>query len=192
MANNLGSLAKTILSSDALSAIAKQTNVSSDAVSEILSNALPALLNGANQQATQKSTAESFLEAIQSHGSNDTSNIGSFLKNVDIDDGAKIVKHLLGSNSDTLTKKVAKTSKSGIKAGDVAKVLAVAAPLIMSFLGKQAKGKKNDNPLSAITGLLGGNEITNLASSLLGGNSKKDDGIDLGDVLNIAGKLLKK
>lgn len=192
MANNLGSLAKTILSSDALSAIAKQTNVSSDAVSEILSNALPALLNGANQQATQKSTAEGFLEAIQSHGSNDTSNIGSFLKNVDIDDGAKIVKHLLGSNFDTLTKKVAKTSKSGIEAGDVAKVLAVAAPLIMSFLGKQANGKENSNPLSAITGLLGGNEITNLASSLLGGNSKKDDGIDLGDVLNIAGKLLKK
>lgn len=191
MANNLGALAKVLLSSDALSGISKQTNVSNDAVSSILSTALPALLNGANQQATQKSTAESFLEALATHGANDTSDITSFLKNVDAKDGAKIIEHLLSGNTNTIAKEVAKTSNTGIKAGDVVKVLAVAAPLIMSLIGKQTAKKKNDDVLSSVTSLLGNKEVASLASSLLGGKSNKNSGIDLGDVLNIAGKLLK-
>lgn len=189
MANNLTTLAKTLLSSDAIKGISKQTNVSVEDVSSILTNALPELLNGANKQATQKSTAQGFLEALQSHGANDTSNITSFLKNVDMEDGAKIIGHLLGSNESEVTKKVAKTTKAS-KAGDVAKVLAIAAPLVMSLIGKQtSNNKKDDNPLSAITSLLGKNDIQSLAGSLLGG---KDGEIDLGDVLNLAGKFLKK
>ena len=197
MANNLGSLAKVLLSSDALKGISKQTDISAEDVSSILTTALPALLNGANKQATQKSTAEGFLEALQTHGANDTSNLTSFLKNVDVEDGAKIIKHLLGSNTTSLTKEVAKSSKSGIKAADVAKVLAVAAPLIMSLIGKQTGKKKEKDAttaLASITTLLGNKEVQTLATSLLGGNksNKKDDGVDLDDVINIASKLIKK
>lgn len=196
MANNLSSLAKTLLSSDALKGISKQTDISAEDVSSILTTALPALLNGANKQATQKSTAEGFLEALKSHGANDTSNITSFLKNVDVEDGAKIIKHLLGSNTSAVTKEVAKSSKTGIKSADVAKVLAVAAPLIMSLIGKQTGKKKESDTstaLASITALLGNKEVQTLATSLLGGKktSKKDDGIDLGDVINIASKFLK-
>lgn len=191
MANNLGALAKVLLSSDALKGISKQTDVSSSDVSSILSTALPALLNGASQQATQKSTAESFLEAIQNHGANDTSDIASFLKNVDAKDGKKIIEHLLSGKTNDVAKEVAKTSNTGIKSADVVKVLAVAAPLIMSLIGKQTSKKKNDDPLSSITSLLGNNEVQSLATTLLGGKANKNSGIDLGDVLSIASKFIK-
>lgn len=189
MANNLGSLAKELLSSDVLKGISKQTDVSTDDVAGILASALPALLNGANKQATQKSTAESFLQAIQSHGANDTSNITSFLKNVDAEDGAKIISHLLGSSTETVAKDVVKSSKSSIKTGDVVKVLAIAAPLLMNLIAKKS-GTKKDSDLSSIVGLLGNKEVASLATSLLGGG-KKNDGLDLGDVVGLVGKFLK-
>lgn len=196
MANNLTSIAKTLLSSDALKGISKQTGVATEDVSSILSSALPSLLNGANKQATTKSTAEGFLEALQTHGANDTSNLTSFLKNVDIEDGSKIIKHLLGSETKTVAKDVAKTTKSNVKAEDVSNVLAVAAPLVMSLIGKQTTSKKNKDTstaLSSITSLLGNKEVKSLATSLLGNKTskKKDDSIDLGSVINIASKFLK-
>lgn len=191
MANNLNSLAKILLSSDAISGISKQTNVSSADVTSILSTALPALLNGANKQASQKSTAESFLEALQNHGANDTSNISSFLKNVDAKDGAKIIEHLLGGKTKDVAKDVAKTSSTGVKSADVVKVLAVAAPLIMSLIGKQANKKKDGDALTSIASMLGSDEVKSLATSLLGAKTNKNSNIDLADVLNIAGKLFK-
>lgn len=194
MANDIQSLVKQMLSNDSLKALGKQSGVSATDVESILKNVLPDLLNGASQQASQKTTAASFLEAITNHGANDTSNLASFFNKADADDGSKIIAHLLGGNTEDITKKAAK--KTGLDTGSVVKVLAFAAPLLMSLLGKQAKdNKKDDNDLGDVVGaLLGKNSLAGLlGSSLLGGGktSKKDDGLDLGDVASLIGNVLK-
>ena len=168
MANN--SLLSSLLTPATLKGIASMTGVSANDVSSILTSALPTLLNGASKQSSQAKTAESFANALLQHADKDTKSISTFLKNVDIDDGAKIVSHLLGATGTTsATKKAAK--ESGIDAKTVAKVLSIAAPLLMSLLGKQSKkdNKKGDtlNLASVAGSLLSNADVGSLLTGLL-------------------------
>ena len=92
-------LLSSLLSSSAVSNIGKVANASTTDVTSVLTQAVPALLQGASQQA-QNSSA-SFSQALQDHAKDDTSNVNSFFKNINLADGAKIVSHLLGSTSST-------------------------------------------------------------------------------------------
>ena len=132
---DITSLIGTLLSSDSVSGVSKSTKASSSDVQSVLTAALPLLLNGAKQQAEDESTAESFASALLSHGKKDTSNLGSFLSAVDMDDGAKIIGHLLG-NDDSAVKEIAK--ESGVSAKTTSSVLSAAAPLLMSLLGQSS------------------------------------------------------
>jgi len=165
---NTQSILKQLLSSDALKGITSSTGVTGSDVSNILSQALPQLLSGANKQATSKSTAESFAQALMSHSTDKTTNLTSFFKNVDLEDGAKIVSHLLGSSNKTVSSIASKTSTN---AKDVSNVLSAAAPLLMSLLGQNTSANKKNaditSILSSATSLLGNSDVTSLATSLL-------------------------
>ncbi len=139
MATNIQTIAKTLLGADAIKGIGKTTGLDGEDIANILSNALPQLLSGASKQSTSKKTAASFAEALESHAGSKTSNLASFFKNVDIEDGAKIVGHLLGKGTDTTAKKISKSL--GIDAADVIKVLAAAAPLLMSLMGQKTQSQ---------------------------------------------------
>ncbi len=191
MANNT-ELLNQLLSSDSLKGIASATGVSNADVTKILASSLPSLLNGAASQSTSKDTQESFANALASHATADTSNLSSFFNNVDLKDGNKIVSHLLGSNSNTAETTAQQT---GVDAKNVNAVMAAAAPLLMSLLGKQTNASASANNaavLSSATSLLGKADLSSI-TSLLGKNSGIDlsDGIDAKDILGIAKKLMK-
>lgn len=192
MANSIEALSKELLSSSTLSEISKKVGISSKDAENVLTSILPNLLNGASVQANTASTKESFLNALLTHGKSDISNLTSFFGKADFVDGGKIINHLLGKDTDTLAKSIAK--KNGLKSEDVLKVLAMAAPLLMTLLAKNSeKDKKESISLDSITNLLGSTNISNLASTFLGGSSnKKDDGFGLDDVADILGNVLKK
>ena len=105
-----------------------------------LLSALPSLLGGALNQANDASTASGFAGALNQHAATNTSNLGSFLSSVDLDDGAKIIGHLLGSSSNAVAQQAAE--KSGLSLGQTLKILSIAAPLIMSLLGKTAQSQQ--------------------------------------------------
>ena len=193
MATNTTELLTQLLSSDALAGIAKATGATNKDVSGVLAAALPALLKGATSQSTSATTAESFAKALASHANEDTSNLSSFFKNVDLTDGAKIVGHLLGAK-DTTAETASK--KTGIDAKTVKVIMAAAAPLLMSLLGKQTKAKTSNSAdvLKAATSLLGKTDVASIATLLLGGKKSGidlTDGIDAKDVIGIVGKLIK-
>ena len=197
---DMTSLITTLLSSDSVSGVGKAANADKGNVQSVLNAALPLLLNGAKAQSEDKSTAESFANALLSHGQKDTSNVASFLKNVDLDDGAKIIGHLLG-NGDSV-KTIAK--ESGVSSKETSNILSAAAPLLMSLLGQGTSTKKNNNTAAALSiasAVLQNVDVGDLLGNLLGGGStkkktaaaKKDDDSDsaaevIGDIL---GKLLK-
>ena len=197
---DMTSLITTLLSSDSVSGVGKAANADKGNVQSVLNAALPLLLNGAKAQSEDKSTAESFANALLSHGQKDTSNVASFLKNVDLDDGAKIIGHLLG-NGDSV-KTIAK--ESGVSSKETSNILSAAAPLLMSLLGQGTSTKKNNNTAAALSiasAVLQNVDVGDLLGNLLGGGStkkktaaaKKDDDNDsaaevIGDIL---GKLLK-
>ncbi|MBQ1447815.1 MAG: DUF937 domain-containing protein [Erysipelotrichaceae bacterium] len=204
MANNdLTALLGQLLDPQTLSAIAGATGVSANDAKSVIANALPQLLNGASEQAAQPSTLAGFLGALDQHAADDSANIGSFFKNVDLDDGSKIIQHLLGGNTNEVTKKVA--NNAGVSSKATSTILAAAAPLLMTLLGKQLlsnakKSKKATTTASntdLLAALLGANTQKNSSADLLGallggGSSKKSNNLDtLSTIAGLVGTLLK-
>lgn len=130
----------SLLNADMLKTIGEATGVDSGDVVKVLVDVVPSLMKGADEQNKNADTAASFLEALMEHGAKDSSDISKFVKNIDVEDGAKIVKHLLGATEGKTAEKAAKAS--GIDKKKVLKILAIAAPIIMNQLGKSAKSSK--------------------------------------------------
>ena len=198
---NINSILNTMMSEDSVKGVADLVGVSSKDVQSVLSSALPALLDGAKGQANDAGTAEGFAGALADHAKADTGNISSFLSGVDLEDGGKIVSHLLGGKKEDTTQKAAQ--KAGVDAGKPGNILSAAAPLLMSLLGQQTASEGSSNNASGIGGLmgnlLGSVDVGSLLGGLLGGSSssgssasnkkkkkkKNDDGNVLSGLLDL-------
>ncbi len=143
---DLTSMMKTMLSSDSIAQMSKKTGTSTDGVKSVLLSSLPAMLNGVQGQANNANTVAGFAGALDSHAQDDTSDITSFLSNVDLEDGDKIVKHLLGGAKSATTRAAAK--KAGISTSSSKSIIDTAAPLLMSLIGQQATQTVQSQPQS--------------------------------------------
>ena len=185
---DISSIMTALLSDESVKSLSKKSGASDEMVESILESALPMLLNGAKEQANNKKTAESFAGALMQHAKSDTSDLSAYMDGVDLEDGAKIIAHLLGvENAD---KKAAVSKKSGADSNTTATVLAMAAPLLMSLLGKQTEVEAEKEDVGGLMGsLLSGVDVGDVAAILLG--KKKKEGLDLGSIASLLGKLLK-
>lgn len=197
---NLKKLTDTLLSSDSIKGLSGLTGASDLDVKKVLNQALPTLLDGANGQATNKDTADGFATALSDHAKSDTNDLTNFLGNVDLKDGAKIIKHLLGSDKDSVVKDVSK--QTGVSKSKTTSILSGFAPLLMSLLGQQTNEDKDSG--SDIGGLIGSllsnADLGGILSGLLGSDdssstkkkksSKKKSASDSGSG-NMLTKILK-
>ena len=175
---DLNALMGTLLGSDSIESISKLSGASEDEVKKVLGSAMPKMLSGAQDQATDEKTAEGFAKALSDHAQADTSDVRGFLSSVDQVDGAKIVAHLLsslGSGSQGSTQVLqSAASSSGLKPGQVAQILAIAAPLLMSLLGKQDGKEDQSVGVGGLMGaLLGKTDTASLVQTLLFGKKKR-------------------
>lgn len=183
---DLNALMGTLLSDETISGVGAKTGASANEVRGVLGSALPLLLNGANAQAADASTAAGFSGALQQHAQSDTSVLSSFLGGVDLDDGAKIVAHLLGGNTASQTQTLAQ--QSGVSEAKTGNILSAAAPLLMSLLGQQAGADNSSANVAGLMGsLLGSGDMAGLMGSLLGGSSAQGSS---GKKTGLLGKLL--
>ncbi|MBO5176497.1 MAG: DUF937 domain-containing protein [Lachnospiraceae bacterium] len=148
---DLSKIAGSLLSSDSLKGLSNLTGASNKDITSVLTSALPSLLSGATEQAKNESTAASFAGALAQHAKDDTSDLTSFLGNVDLADGAKIIGHLLGSGKEETVKKAAKAS--GVSEKKTGDILSAIAPMLLSLLGQQAE--EDDDKESGVNGLVG-------------------------------------
>lgn len=196
---DLNSIMSTILSDDSIKGLGKKTGTSQKKVANVLSAALPSLINGAKGQADDDKTAESFAEALSDHAKDDTADLGSFLSGVDLEDGGKIVRHLLGDNTESETKTAAKSA--GVSKSKAGNIISAAAPLLMSLIGQQFSSSSNNSSSgsssgsSAVSGLMGnliGNaDIGSLIGNIVGNNNSSDSSGSsgfLGSVLGLFGR----
>ena len=165
---------KMMINSGAAEQVSKQTGISVTDAAEVMEDLLPALLMGMKKKKKNKDTQQGFLKALDDHGKQDTKDMSKFLRNVDTDDGAKIVNHLLAAKQQEAVAAKAK-KRSGLDTKTILKIMAIMAPLLMSKMGSTAKStakkKGSDDMLDVVGGLL--------------------DGVDAGDVLRLASLLLK-
>ena len=123
---DISALMNTMLSGDTLGQIGKVAGVSEDEVKNVIGTALPALIHGADNQARDEGTSAGFAGALSDHAKDDTADIASFLSNVDVEDGGKIISHLLGGEKEAVTDTVAQ--RAGLGSAQTGSILALAAP----------------------------------------------------------------
>ncbi len=177
MASN--DLLSTLLSSGSLESLSEISGAGKGQVQDVLQSALPTLVKSMQKNASSKSGEAALTKAASDHAGIDTSNIGDILKNVDLEDGGKILTHILGDNKNTVANGIAK--KSGLSADTIGTILSTAAPLLLSLLGnKQQEQSQNNNSgggiMDILTSLLGGGNNDNSSNNDSGG------GLDLGDI----------
>ena len=172
---DINSLVNTLMSSDSLDGISQLTNTSSQETKSVLSAALPLLLNGAQAQSQNTNTASGFGNALFNHGQQNTSNLSSFIQGVDMDDGGKILGHLLGLNKPSALNQI--SMQTGVSNQNTGNILSAVAPLLMSLLGQQL-GANTANASPSLLGnnatsLLGGMNMNSLLGGLLGGGMQQ-------------------
>ena len=158
--NLLGILLKAMLSEGALKALAKKTGLNSKQLKKILPLALPLLLKMLTKNASEKDGALSLLGALTQHTSKKT--MAQQIEEADQDDGAKIIGHILGKDSQSSL--LSLSSQSGLSQKEVSSVLSGIAPALLSGL-------------SAATSFAGSSA----------GKVDLSDGLDLSDVVAMLG-----
>ena len=148
-----GELGKTIVSG-----IAGQTGQDTNKTSSVLKMALPVLMQAMSRNASTSQGAEGLMGALNNkHDGSILDNLeGLFGGGVDsnvLDDGDKILNHVLGNKQSNVENVIGQ--QSGLDANSVAQILKVAAPILMGNLGKQSR-QKNVSNSSGLGGLLGG------------------------------------
>ncbi|MDR2233654.1 MAG: DUF937 domain-containing protein [Tannerella sp.] len=193
---NISDLLNSDLGKQIISGIGGQTGTSASQTSSVLSAALPAILGGLQKNATE-GDGDGILSALQSHDGNMLDNLTDFLgnKNAVAADGNGILGHVFGSQLGAVQNGISK--KSGVDAGKVSNIIAMAAPVVMGILGKQQRsvGVKDTNGLTDMLGsLLGGNGNNNIGSNILSSLLDRDgDGkVEIDDVADILGGLFGK
>jgi hypothetical protein len=99
-------------------------------------------------------------------------------RDIDVEDGKKIVKNVYGDKQDQVSAKLAakaSTGESNVTQDIIQKVLPIVAPIVLSWLASRFLEKK-DAPASGSGGGIG-----DMLGGLLGGGSSSGGGI--GDVL---------
>ena len=176
---DLASMMQTMLSPDSIAKMGEKTGTSADEVKSVLFSALPALLKGVQGQASNKDTVAGFAGALDSHAQDDTSDVAAFLSQVDLEDGKKIVGHLLGGDQGETTRAAAE--KAGLSTAATGSVLGAAAPLLMSLLGQQATQAVQAQPQGGAQAASSG---SGLLAGLLGAQQQSAKPSGLGGLLS--------
>lgn len=133
---------KSILSKlddNSLQAISQKTNASPDKAKSAMAAAIPILMNALARNSKSPQGAQSLQNAIKrDHDGSLLDNLGGFLNNPESANGAGILKHVLGSKRQNVEQYISKDS--GLSGDSVSKILEMAAPLVMGYLGKSSKG----------------------------------------------------
>ncbi len=182
-----GDLGKTLVRG-----MANETGQPQEKTGELLQLALPVLLGAMQKNTRSESGADGLLNALNNkHDGSILDNIGTLFEGGYTEevrkDGAGILGHVIGDKESLVTSTLA--NKVGMNTGDVARILQMAAPILLGFLGRQQRSKGVES-VSGLEGLLG-----NLIGSEPGKQSMIEAFLDSdGDgsvVDDLAGMLLK-
>jgi hypothetical protein len=120
--------------------IAKQLGIDEDVAEAAVKQVLPGLVGGlaANAKRDDKS-AEMLTNTLKHHNTG----VAKSVKDVDTEDGKKIVRNVFGDNEDAVVSKLADASPKSDVTGDIIKqVLPIVAPIVLSWLASQFLGGK--------------------------------------------------
>ena len=192
-------LLKTEAGQNLINGASIEAGVSKEKTGSVLSMALPAILGAMKSNANTKEGEENLNKAIESeeHDGSILNNLSGMLGGDNsglLSKGAGILGNVLsGGKESALTANISKMT--GVDASSVGKIIKMAMPLVMGFLGKQkqnsgggltsllgsAMGTSGDKDASMLETLLDadgdGSMLDDVAGKFLGGNKKGGGGL---------------
>jgi hypothetical protein len=145
-------LMKQVATGDNLSLISKSVGGDEKGVQAALGMGLPAIMGALSNSASKPGGADMIAGMLgQMGGSNPLDNLGGFLGSPAAAGGSGMVSSLLGSQLAPVQNAIAQ--KTGLPPEIVGKVLAIAMPLVLGYVGKMFAGKKVDQ--QGLASLLG-------------------------------------
>lgn len=180
---------------DALAELGKKVGANPSQVKQVTQMGLPTLIKALSNNASTPKGAEALAGALDQHKDDDINDIIQYIKNVDTEDGRKILNHVLANKNQNVQTRLAK--QAGLQTSQVSGLMSQLAPLLLGALGQQKKKENLDaTGISSLTSLLSDSMgkkddsgIMGMVSQLL--DSDKD-GVILDDVSGIIGSILKK
>lgn len=129
-------LMRVMVSGDNLTALGKSLGIDKDRAQSLLRVSLPLVVGSMATTASKPGGAEMLTKMLaQAGGSNPMDNPGGFLSNPMAAGGSAMASSIFGSQLDTMQNVIAQ--KSGFPPGVVAKVMAIAVPMVIGYFGKQ-------------------------------------------------------
>ena len=180
-----------LLQGQDLGKLAEQVGGNSTEVKSGVAAALPAILAAVNKNANNSEKAEGLNNALNQHDGSVLNNLGNYLQNPDLKDGAGILGHLFGNNTQNVANAVSQTS--GLDTQGSMKILQTLAPLVLGALGQQKKENNLDaQGISDLTSKLsssleGASGIMGMITNFLDSNK---DGNVMDDLTGMIGKFL--
>ncbi|MDC0634911.1 DUF937 domain-containing protein [Flavobacteriaceae bacterium] len=173
--------------------LSSQTGQSKSKTTALLNLAIPVMLQAMQRNSANKEGALGLLNAITNkHDGSILNNLNSIFLDSSLNavekDGGKILGHVFGKRQKNIQNALSK--QTGVSNNSVAKVLKVAAPVVLGILGKQ----KRNSPVNDTK------DLSNMISNLLKSQTKKQsfleailDADENGSIINeLAGSILKK
>ena len=148
----LETLLKSMTSSSSLDTMSRRTGGSNDQMAALISLALPILLKALTENASTKDGAASLNEALSQH--RETGSVAEQFETADMDDGAKILQHILGGNSSSVMNGLSR--QSGLNNDQVGSALSALAPVLLSSLSAashQAPVQRQKPPIDLSDGI---------------------------------------
>lgn len=172
LSNLLGSL---LSEGQTLEDIARKVGANPMDVKKAATMSLPTLVEALNKNAQDEEKRASLNKALEDHSEDNVEDLQGFLNNMDLEDGQKMLGHILGGKKSQVESNISKSS--GLSSGQVTGLLAMLAPILIGMLGKKKKEENiSKDSLPDLTGSLG---------NILGGGSG-------GGLMDMAKKVLDK
>jgi hypothetical protein len=183
-----------------LEGVSSQLGKDKSQTQSAVSAAIPMIMGALKKNATDPQKASGLFEALMNKhdGSilDQVSDIfgGGFVNDDVVEDGDKILGHVLGEKKETVA--MALSQKSGIDMSSAMEILKMAAPVVMGMLGKQTRENNVSNPsdLGSIIGnMLGGQNDAHEEMSFIEKLLDQDgDGSIMDDLFNMGKKFFGK
>lgn len=162
----LNLLTGAMTSQSTVNTLSEKSGASNAQIKKLLLLALPLILKAMTSNASSQSGANSLLSALTQH--KNKASLDTQVREADTEDGAKIIGHILGGNSQSVMNSLA--SQSGLDSNQVSSILANIAPALLSGVSA-AKDTAVSQQQSGI----------NLS-----------DGLDFGDIMGMFGAASAK
>lgn len=149
---DLSALLQGPIGNQLISSVTQKLGVNESQAQSAIATALPLLLTALNKNANN-GDSQGIASALDKHNGSIFDNFAGFLNGgVNTQDSLGILSHIFGNKQQTVETAVEKSS--GLNSTQVMSVLAILAPIVMNYLGKQKQ--TNNLDASGIAGLLGG------------------------------------